>query len=42
MDRLNEYAPAIVGACVFTYISLMYFRIKRDQAKSRQTRTPAE
>jgi hypothetical protein len=36
MDRLNEYAPAIVGACVFAYISFMYFRIKRQQAKSRE------
>ena len=38
MVRLNEYAPAIVGAAVFAYIWFVYFRIKREQAKSRERR----
>lgn len=42
MDQLNDYAPAIVGAGFLAYGWYMYFRIKRQQAKSREMRTPAE
>jgi hypothetical protein len=38
MNGLNEYAPAIGGAGLLAYIWFTYFRIKRQQAKSRETR----
>lgn len=41
MSELNGYAPAMVGAAVLAYGWYMILRIKREQAKSRETR-PAE
>jgi hypothetical protein len=38
MHALDEYAPAIVGAGLLAYIWFVYFRIKRQQAKSRETK----
>jgi hypothetical protein len=38
MSQLNGYAPAIVGAGVLAYGWYMIFKIKRQQAKSRETR----
>ena len=38
MSQLNGYAPAIVGAAVLAYGWYMIFKIKRQQAKSRETR----
>jgi hypothetical protein len=37
MNSLNEYAPAIVGAAAFAYIWFMLRRIRRQQARSRET-----
>jgi hypothetical protein len=36
MDRLNELAPAIGGAAVLAYGWFLIFRIKRQQARSRE------
>jgi hypothetical protein len=36
VESLNEYAPVIVGAGFLAYIWFMYFRIKRQQATSRE------
>ncbi len=36
MDGLNEYAPAIGGAAILAYAWYTYFRIKREQARSRE------
>ena len=41
MDRLNDIAPAIGGAAFLAYGWWVIFRIKRQQAKSRERR-PAE
>jgi hypothetical protein len=38
MDGLNEYAPAIGGAVFLAYGLFTFFRIRRQQAKSRETR----
>jgi hypothetical protein len=38
MDALNDYAPAIGGVGLCAYLWFMYFRIKRQQAKSRETK----
>jgi hypothetical protein len=42
MDRLNDLAPAIVGAGIFAYAWFTYFRIKREQTRSRERREAAE
>lgn len=42
MDGLNEYAPAIGGAALLGYVLYTYFRIKREQARSRERRDAAE
>ncbi len=42
MDGLNEYAPAIGGAAFLAYLCHFYFRIKREQARSRKRREAAE
>lgn len=41
MDRLNDLAPAIGGAAILAYAWFVIFRIKRQQARSRE-KTPAE
>ncbi|MFL6845938.1 MAG: hypothetical protein ACJ8ER_13785 [Allosphingosinicella sp.] len=38
MDRLNNFAPAIGGAAIFAYGWWVIFRIKREQAKARETK----
>ncbi|MEA3053201.1 MAG: hypothetical protein QOG72_2104 [Sphingomonadales bacterium] len=42
MDGLNEYAPAIGGAVLLAYLLYTYFRIKREQARSREKGEAAE
>lgn len=36
MSVLNDYAPAIGGLGLLAYVWFTYFRIKREQAKSRE------
>jgi hypothetical protein len=38
MDRLNDFAPAIGGLAIIAYGWWVLFRIKREQARSRETR----
>lgn len=42
MDRLNDLAPAIVGAGILAFVWLTLLRIKREQARSRKRREAAE
>lgn len=42
MDGLNEFAPAIGGAAFLAYGLYTYFRIKREQARSRGKGEAAE
>lgn len=42
MDRLNDLAPAIVGAGIFAFAWYTLMRIKREQAKARAKRKAAE
>jgi hypothetical protein len=42
MNHLNGYAPAIVGVAVLAYGWYMYFKIKRQQARSRERRDATE
>lgn len=42
MDGLNEYAPAIGGTALLTYVLYTYFRIKREQARDRAKGEAAE
>jgi hypothetical protein len=42
MDRLNDLAPAIVGAGFFAFGWYTYLRIKREQARSRAKRDAAK
>jgi len=41
MDGLNEWAPTIVGAGLLAYLWYTYFRIGREQRRSRESE-PAE
>jgi hypothetical protein len=38
MDRLNDLAPALGGLAILAYGWWVTFRIRREQAKSRETR----
>jgi hypothetical protein len=38
MHSLNDFAPAIGGAAIFAYGWWVIFRIKRQQAKARETK----
>jgi hypothetical protein len=38
MDALGVYAPTFVGLAGLAYIGFMLVRIRRRQAKSRETR----
>jgi hypothetical protein len=38
MDQWNNLAPAIGGLAILAYGWSVLFRIKREQAKSRETR----
>ena len=38
MDGLSEYAPAIVGLGFVAYVAFTYFRIKREQVRSRESK----
>lgn len=42
MDGLNQYAPAIGGTALLAYVCYTYFRIKREQARSREKQEAAE
>ncbi len=42
MDGLNEYAPAIGGTALLAYVLYTYFRIRREQARSRERPDAAE
>jgi hypothetical protein len=42
MDRLNDLAPAIVGAGILAFIGFTLLRIKREQVRSRKEREAAE
>jgi preprotein translocase subunit YajC len=42
VDRLNDLAPAIVGAGIFAFAWFTLLRIKREQAKAREKRQAAE
>ena len=41
MDALGVYAPTFVGIAALAYIGFMLLRIRRQQAKSQETK-PAE
>jgi hypothetical protein len=38
MDRLNDLAPALGGLALLAFGWFTYFRIKREQARARETR----
>ena len=42
MDGLNDWAPTIVGLGLLAYLSYSYFRIGREQARSRAEEEAAE
>jgi len=42
MDKLGVYAPTLVGLAGFVYIVLIARRVRREQAKSRQSTAAAE
>ena len=42
MEWLNNLAPAIVAAGILVFVALTLLRIKREQARSRERRGPAE
>jgi hypothetical protein len=42
MDGLNEWGPTIVGLGLLAYLLYTYFRIGREQARSRAEEEAAE
>jgi hypothetical protein len=42
MDKLGVYAPTLVGLAALAYTWFLVRRIKREQARSRQTTAAAE
>jgi hypothetical protein len=42
MDKLGVYAPTLVGIAGFVYIVFVARRVRREQARSRQTTAAAE